>query len=354
MKKAPLFFEVLSTTINILIALLIGSVLLLLKGENPLQVFYYLLIEPFTMGRGWIKVLSKTAPYIFTGLSAALAFRCGIFNIGIEGQMFWGALAAAVAGISFAGLPKLIHLPLALLAAMAAGGIWAGIAGWLKVRLRVHEVLSTIMMNYLASNIVAYLLITYFRAAGPQAKTPNVFPGARLSRFFPPDQLNTGIIIALLIAAGVFVLLRCLPLGWKIDSVGKNMVAARYCGIDSGRTIMTVMVFSGMIAALCGAERVLGAFGYMDLGFSAGYGFDGLAVAVIAANNPAAVLLVSLFFGLLNYGGVTLSMMTRVPPEWVNTLVAIMLILVAARSSLFRTLQRWFRGRKGWIFPQRP
>jgi simple sugar transport system permease protein len=354
MKKKPFFREVLSTLVNILIALLIGSALLLLKGENPLPVFYYLLVEPFTMGMGWIKVLSKTAPYIFTGLSAALAFRCGVFNIGIEGQMFWGALAAAVAGISFAGLPRLIHLPLSLLAAMAAGGVWAAIAGWLRVKYRVHEVLSTIMMNYLASNIVAYLLITYFRAPGPQAKTPNVLPEARLYRFFPPDQLNTGIIIALVITGGVFVLLRYFPLGWKIDSVGKNMVSTRFCGIDSSRIIMVVMFFSGMIAALCGAERVLGAFGYMDLGFSAGYGFDGLAVAVIAANNPAAVILVSLFFGLLNYGGVTLSMMTRVPPEWVNTLVAIMLILVAARSNLFEGLQRWFCRRKRWIFQRHP
>jgi simple sugar transport system permease protein len=353
-KKSSLFLGFLSTLSNIVIALLIGSVLLLLKGENPLQVFYYLLVEPFTLGRGWIKVLSKTAPYVFTGLSAALAFRCGVFNIGIEGQMFWGALAAAVTGISLEGLPGPIHLPLALLAAMAAGGVWALIAGWLKVKLRVHEVLSTIMMNYLAGNIVAWLLITYFRASGPQAKTPNVFPGARLPQFFPPDQLNAGLIIALLIAAGVFLLLRYLPLGWKIDSVGKNMVSTRFSGIDSGRTIMLVMFFSGMIAALCGAERVLGAFGYMDLGFSAGYGFDGLSVAVIAANNPVAVVLVSLFFGLLNYGGVTLSMMTRVPPEWVNTLVAIMLILVAARSSLFRSVQRWFRGRKEWIFRRRP
>jgi simple sugar transport system permease protein len=353
-KNSSLFSEILSTLINIVIALLIGSVLLFLKGENPLQVFYYLLVEPFTLSRGWIKVLSKTAPYIFTGLSAALAFRCGVFNIGIEGQMFWGALAAAVAGISFAGLPRLIYLPLALLAAMAAGGVWAAIAGWLKVRLRVHEVLSTIMMNYLASNIAAWLLITYFRAPGPQAKTPNVFPEARLTQFFPPDQLNGGIILALVITAGVFVLLRYSSLGWKIDSVGKNMISTRFCGIDSNRTIMVVMFFSGMIAALCGAERVLGAFGYMDLGFSAGYGFDGLAVAVIAANNPAAVVLVALFFGLLNYGGVSLSMMTRVPPEWVNTLIAIMLILVAARSSLFERLTRLFRERKRWIFQRHP
>jgi simple sugar transport system permease protein len=354
MKKNGVVFEILTTVINIIIALLIGSVLLLLKGENPLEVFYYLLVEPFTLGKGLIKVLSKTAPYIFTGLSAAMAFRCGLFNIGIEGQMFWGALAAAVVGISFESLPRFIHLPLALLAAMIAGGLWAAIAGWLKVKLRVHEVLSTIMMNYLASNIVAWILISWFRAKGPQAKTPDVFSGARLTRFFPPDQLNTGFVIALVVTCGVFLLLRYFPLGWKIDSVGKNMTATRFSGIDSARIIVLVMFLSGMIAALCGAERVLGAFGYMDLSFSAGYGFDGLSVAVIAANNPAAVVLVSLFFGLLNYGGVTLSMMTRVPPEWVNTLVAIMLILVAARGSLFQGVQRWFQGRRKWIFQRHP
>lgn len=327
-----------SVLFNMALALVIGSFFLLLQGENPFEVFYYLLLEPFTMSSGWIKVLSKATPYLFTGLAAALAFRCGIFNIGIEGQMFLGALAATVVGLSFQGLPFFIHVPLALAAAMAVGGLWALLAGWLKVRFGVHEVLSTIMLNYLATNLGTYLIINWFRSDGPAAKTPNVQDSARLRQFFPAEQLNTGIFVALITVVAVYVLVKYLPLGWKIDSAGKNMLASRYAGIDSKKIIMAVMMLSGMVAALCGAERTLGAYGYMDIGFSANYGSDGLVIAIIAGNNPLAVVLVALFFGLLNYGGVNLNMMTSVPSEWVQSLIAIMLILVAAKNGIFTNL----------------
>jgi simple sugar transport system permease protein len=343
MKKSKFhfLFGIFSVLLNFVIALLIGSVFLLLQGEKPLEVFYYLLLEPLTTGSGWIKVLGKTAPYIFTGLSAAVAFRCGLFNIGIEGQMFLGGLGAAVVGIAFEGMPKIIHLPLAIIVAMVIGGGWSALAGWLKIRFHVHEVLSTIMMNYLATSLGSWLLITFFRADGPQAKTPNFFQSSRFTQYFPPNQLNGGLILAVIVTVLVFILIKYLPLGWKIDSVGKNIIASRYCGINSTRVIMMVMALSGMLAALCGAERVLGAFGYMDLGFSAGYGFEGLSIAVIAANNPSGVMLVSLFFGLLNYGGVNLNMMTHVPAEWINSLIAIMLILVASKNGLFTGLYRF-------------
>lgn len=341
--------NIISVLVNIFLALLIGSVFLIIQGTNPFEVFYYLLIEPLTSSSGWIKVLSKAVPYLFTGLASALAFRCGLFNIGIEGQMFLGALAATVVGLNFQGLPAFIHVPLALLAAMAAGGLWALIAGLLKVKLGVHEVLSTIMLNYLATNLVSYLLINYFRSDGPAAKTPNVAESARLQQFFPPDQLNSGIFLAVITIIIIYIVMKYLPIGWKIDSVGKNMIATKYCGINSSKVILFVMLLSGMIAALCGAERTLGAYGYMDIGFSANYGFDGIVVAIIAGYSPVGIVLVSLFFGLLNYGGVNLNMMTNVPSEWVQSLIAIMLILVAAKNGIFMGIVRNIKkiGKKG-------
>lgn len=326
--------KVLATLANIVLALAIGSVFLLLQGENPLEVFYYLLAEPLLTQGGWLKVLGKAVPYVFTGLASALAFRCGLFNIGIEGQLFWGAFAAAIVGIYLPGLPAFIHLPLALLAAVAAGGLWALLAGWLKTRFNVNEVLSTIMMNYLATNLVSFLLVRFFRADGPQAKTPDVMEGARLAQFAPGSQLNAGLVLAVLAVVLLFVVLHYLPFGWRVDAVGQNPIASRYSGIDSKRMVLLVMLFSGMLAGLCGAERVLGAYGYMDLGFSVDYGFDGLSIAIIAGNHPLGVAVGAFFFGLLNYGAVNLNMMTNVPSEWTQSLVAIMLILVAAQRGL--------------------
>lgn len=326
--------KVATMLMNIVLALCIGSVFLLLQKQNPLQVFYFLFIEPLKTLDGIIIVLGKAVPYAFTGLACAISFRSGLFNIGVEGQMFWGAFAAAAVGLTCKNLPAVIHVPLAITAAMLAGGFWAFIAGWLKVRFKVSEVLSTIMMNYLASNLVSYLLLNFFRGDGPSARTADLLSSARLGQFYPPNQLNSGVFIAIAAVIGMVILLYFLPFGWQIDASGLNPTATKYCGINSGRVILLVMTTSGMLAALCGAERILGAFGYMDLKFSASYGLEGMVIAIIASNNPIAVAVISVLFGLLNYGGLTLNMMTNVPTEWTQCLIAIMLVLAAAQQGL--------------------
>lgn len=333
--------KILSMLLNIFLALCIGSVFLLLQKQNPLEVFYYLLIEPLKTTEGLIIVLGKSVPYVFTGLACAITFRSGLFNIGVEGQMFWGALGAVIVGLTCKGLPPVLHVTLAIVAAMVFGGFWSFIAGWLKVRLKVNEVLSTIMMNYLAANLVSYLLLNYFRGDGPTARTADVLSTARLAQFWTPNQLNSGAFIAIAAVIGMVILLYFLPFGWQIDASGLNPTAAKYCGVNSSRVILLVMAISGMLAGLCGAERILGAFGYMDLKFSASYGLEGMVIAIIASNNPIAVVVISAFFGLLNYGGLTLNMMTSVPTEWTQCLIAIMLVLVAVQQGLkMRTKKR--------------
>jgi ABC-type uncharacterized transport system, permease component len=321
--------------VNLAIALLIGSVFLILQGNNPLVIFYDLFIDPFTKQTGLIKVLGESSPYIFTGLASAIAFRCGIFNIGVEGQLYIGGLAATLIGCYVHGLPTFALILLAIVAAMVAGGLWAFLAGWLKVKLKVHEVISTIMLNYVATNLVSYVIVNFARQPGPSAQTPNVADSARLSQLFPPEHLNTGLFIGIAVVAIMFILFKYLPLGWKIDSSGLNMQATKYSGIDSKKVILLTMFLSGAIAALCGVERTLGAYGYMQVGFSPGYGFDGITVAIIAYNNPIAVLFISILFGLFNTGGVNLNMLTNVPVQWVSMLTAIMLVLVAAQSGIF-------------------
>lgn len=325
---------------SIVIALLIGTVFLLLQGENPLEIYYYLLIQPLTSTTGILKALGRATPLIFTGLAVAVSFKCGLFNIGAEGQLLFGGLCAAVVGHFGAGLPSALLVVLSVLAGVAAGMLYSFIPGLLKVKLNVHEVISTIMLNNIAGSITALIIVHYFRDAGETARTPFVADGARLAQFDPPEHLNVGFIIAVACVIIVYLLLYRTPLGLKIDAVGKNLVAAQYSGISGNKVMMIIMLISGALAGLCGSERILGAYGYMLVNFSPGYGFSGITVAVIGRNNPLGALAAAVLIGIMQTGGTTISMMTDVPYEWVQALVAIIFILVAAQDEMFKSMAK--------------
>lgn len=323
--------------LNILIAMVIGSIFILLQHENPLRVYYYLIVYPFTTVGGLAKVLAKATPLIFTGLAALVCFRCQLFNVGVEGQIYLGALAGSLV-ILFVPVPSaVLLLLLACLTAMLVGGLWAMLAGWLKVRFRVHEVISTIMLNYVATSIMTYAVVDHLkRADGNYSRTENF--GVTFTKLMPPEQLNSGFFIALLAVVVIFLLMSYTPVGWRIDAAGKNLEAARFSGINSKRLILVAMAFSGMLAGLCGIERVAGVYGYLECGFSPGYGYDGMIIAIIGRNNPFGALIAALFFGLLNYGGVAMNMYTHIPTEWVYVLISIMFILVAAQDRIIVSL----------------
>ena len=228
-------------------------------------------------------------------------------------------------------------LLLACLTAMLVGGLWAMLAGWLKVRFRVHEVISTIMLNYVATSIMTYAVVDHLkRADGNYSRTENF--GVTFTKLMPPEQLNSGFFIALLAVVVIFLLMSYTPVGWRIDAAGKNLEAARFSGINSKRLILVAMAISGMLAGLCGIERVAGVYGYLECGFSPGYGYDGMIIAIIGRNNPFGALIAALFFGLLNYGGVAMNMYTHIPTEWVYVLISIMFILVAAQDRIIVSL----------------
>lgn len=319
--------------VSFVLALIAGGVLLLVQGHEVLPVYYYLLIQPFSSPDGVIKVLVKATPLIFAGLSVAIAFKCDVFNIGVEGQLYAGALAAALLGCTVKGLPPLLHVLVCILGAMAVSGVLALIPAWLKVRFNVHEVISTIMMNYIINNVVTLIIVDYFRHSGPTPRTPDVLPSARMTQLAPPSQFNTGFLLAVGLCAMLYALFQRTPLGWRIDAAGKNLRAARYSGINSKRLVMTAMLISGALAGLLGAERVLGGFGYLQVNFSPGYGYDGIAIATIANNNPFGCLLMALLMGLLSHGGTNLNIMTDVPSEWVNVLSALIFVFVVAANA---------------------
>jgi len=332
----------------IIAALFIGAIFLLIQGENPLEIYYYLIINPLTSGLGIIKSLGKATLLIFTGLAVAVSFKCGLFNIGVEGQLLFGGLAAALVGYYGSGLPAVLHVTISILAGMAAGMVYAFIPAILKVKLMVHEVITTIMLNNIATALTAFFIVNYFRNPGQTARTYNVAESAHLLQFAPPEHLNLGFVIAIACVVSLYILLNKTPYGLKLNAIGKNPVAARYSGIHSNQVVIITMLISGALAGLCGSERILGAFGYMQVNFSPGYGFDGITAAVIGKNNPVGACVAAIFIGILQYGGTTINMMTNVPAEFVQVLIAIMFVLVAAQEAIFHALKglRRKRGKK--------
>jgi len=287
-------------------------------------------IYPITEG------LRLATPYIFAGLAVALGFRCGLFNIGAEGQYFIGGLASVYVGYAVKGLPWFIHLPLALAAGMLGGALWASIAGFLKARTGAHEVINTIMLNYIAYRLADYLL----QVGGPMARpgdfrpvSPEILPTARLPQFFPNDlsiRLNTGLLLALLAVWFVYWLLFKTTVGFEIRAVGANPRAARTAGISVARNIVLAMALSGGLAGLAGAHDILGVLHFMPNAFFSGYGFDSIALALLGKSHPVGVLLAALLFGFLRAGAQRMQGVAHVPIDIISILQALIIIFIAA------------------------
>jgi len=280
--------------------------------------------------------LRIATPYIFAGLAVALGFRCGLFNIGAEGQYFIGGLASVFVGYSIKGLPWFIHLPLALVAGMAGGAVWAAIVGFLKAKTGAHEVINTIMLNYVAYRLADYLL----QVGGPMARpgyrpiSPEIQPSAYLPQFFPDNpsiSINVGLFLALAAVAVVYWLLFKTTLGFEIRAVGANPRAARTAGISVARSFVVAMAASGGLAGLAGAHDILGVIHYMPNAFFSGYGFDSIALALLGKSHPVGVLLASLLFGFLRAGAQRMQAPPAfVPIDIISVLQGLIIIFIAA------------------------
>jgi len=284
--------------------------------------------------------LTTATPYIFAGLAVAIGFRCGLFNIGAEGQFFMGALGSAYVGYSIVGLPAYIHLPLAILAGAAAGAIWGAIPGYLKAKFGAHEVVNTIMMNWIAFRLSDWLLKGPMKAGGFRPVTPNIEVTAELPRFFPePLRFNWGFILALVVAYLVYWFLFKTTLGFEIRAVGANPDAAKYAGMSITRNIVFVMTLSGGLAGMAGAAQVLGTDHWVGQGFSAGYGFDAIALALLGKSHPLGVVLAALLFGILRGGATSMQSLAGVPVDIISIIQGLVIIFVAA-PGIIRWLYR--------------
>jgi simple sugar transport system permease protein len=284
--------------------------------------------------------LVASTPYIFAGLAVALGFRCGLFNIGAEGQFFIGALCSAWVGYTFTGIPWFIHLPLALLAGALGGALWGAIPGYLKAATGGHEVVNTIMMNWISFRLSDWLLNGPMKAPGYRPITPQIEATAALPRLFPaPLRFHVGFFLALAVAALVYWLLFKTTLGFEIRAVGANPDAARYAGMSITRNFVLAMTLSGALAGLAGASQVLGTDHWVGQGFSAGYGFDAIALALLGKSHPVGVVLAALLFGTLRSGATRMQSLAGIPIDIISIIQGLVIIFVAA-PAIIRWLYR--------------
>jgi general nucleoside transport system permease protein len=287
------------------------------------------------------ETIVAATPLIFTGLAVSLAFRAGMFNIGAEGQLFVGGIVAGYVGFAW-DLPVFIHLPLAIIAGFVGGALWGFVPGFLKAKTGAHEVITTIMMNYIAINLALYFLSTaVFRRPGrtdPISK--EVLSSARLPHLAGANlRLHAGIILALLVTWGVWWLLLRSTVGFKLRAVGSNPDAARTAGIDVSRMYILAMVLAGGLAGLGGANQVLGVQYSLAPGFSANLGFDAITLALLGRANPWGVVAAAFLFGMLRAGAVQMQAATGTPVDMVVIIQSLIIIFVAA-PALVRAIYR--------------
>lgn len=333
----------------VLAAFAVGALVVLAIGDDPVETYKLLIGSALSWPDGVGYTLFYATPLVFTGLAVAVAFRCGLLNIGAEGQLYIAAFATAWVGITFANWSAWLLVPLACLTAVLSGAAWGAIPGWLKARFGSHEVINTIMLNFIALALVSYFTQNFYKAPGDAImQTVPIGEGAhvaRLGRFVPnfPERipLNLAFLLALAACVAVYFLLWRTKWGYEIRATGSNPSAAEYGGINTRRQVVLAMAISGGLAGMVAISEVLGyRYRYYD-GFSVGYGFTGIAVALLGRNHPAGVLLAALLFGALTRGGLFVDIFTeRVSKDLVQVLQAVIILFVAVSS---------YRGRRSEV-----
>lgn len=314
----------------VLLAMIIGAILLFISGASPVRAYSALLSGAFGDAEGLQRTLEKATPLIFSGLAVAFAFKAGLFNIGAQGQLVLGALAAAVVGFGIEGLPAVIHVPLAILVGCVAGALYGAIPGALRTYTGAHEVITTIMLNYIALNLTDYLADGPFKDTSPGnivARTPRVLDSAVIGTLGP---VPIGFLLAIIVAAVTWWVLWKTTLGYEIRTVGLNPNAAKYAGMKVARTVILTMVLSGLLAGFGGAIETQGVVGRFQPGFNAGLGFDGITIALLGKTSPIGVIPAAILVGAMRAGSSQMQFQAGVATEIIDVIQAIILFFVAA------------------------
>jgi simple sugar transport system permease protein len=347
--------EILSPLIAVIAAFIVGGIIVAIIGDNPFATFSLLIGNSFGSLRDVGYMLFYATPLIFTGLAVAVAFRCGLLNIGAEGQLYVAAFATAWVGIKFGGtvvdvfgknvdyswmsLPAILLVPLCMLTAVVAGGIWGAIPGILKAKFGSHEVINTIMLNFIAIALVSYFTQYYFKKPGDAImQTVPIGEAAhipRISQFIPgmPEfvPLSVAFLLAITMCVLVYIFLWKTKWGYELRAVGENASAAEYGGISPRKQIVIAMTISGALAGMVAVGEVLGNRYLYYHDFSGEVGFLGIAVALLGRNHPLGVFLAAIFFAILQRGGIFVDAFTEyVSKDLVEVLQAIVILFVAS------------------------
>ena len=345
--------ELVFPMVAVLAAFVVGGIFVLIIGDSPIETYRLLIGSALWWPDGIGYTLFYATPLIFTGLAVAVAFRAGLLNIGAEGQLSVAAFATAWVGITFARLPPALLIPLCMLAAIGAGAVWGAVPGILKARFGSHEVINTIMMNFIAVALASYFTQYHYRTPGdPIMETAPIGANAHIARLgalipgFPERiPLNIAFLLALVSCVLVYVFLWRTKWGYELRATGSNPSAAEYGGISVRRQIVVAMAISGGLAGCVGINEVLGYRHLYYDGFSDNYGFTGIAVALLGRNHPAGVLVAALLFAVLTRGGIPVDAFTRhVTKDIVQILQATIILFVAAEA-FFRSAA----GKLGWL-----
>jgi simple sugar transport system permease protein len=314
----------------IILAMLIGAIILAVSGANPLQAYEALFQGSFGNMAAIGRTLEKATPLVLSGLAISFAFQAGLFNIGAQGQLLLGAIIAAAIGFGVEGLPAYIHAPLALLGGAAAGALYAAIPGILKTSAGAHEVITTIMLNYIAINITDYLADGPWKDTSPGnvvARTPKILETAVIPSV---GDIPVGFLIAVLLAIVTWWVLWKTTIGFEIRTVGLNPSAAKYAGIKVARTVVMTMVLSGILAGIGGAIETQGVVGRYQPGFNVGLGFDGITIAMLGKLHPIGVIPAAILVGAMEAGSSQMQFSADVAKEIIDVIQALILFFVAA------------------------
>lgn len=338
------------SAVAVLLALVIGAILIAASGYSVIDAYANLFDGAFGSIYNLANTLMMATPLLFTGLSVAVAFQCGLFNVGAEGQLYIGGLASAVVVLVLGpAVPGVVRVLLALVAGALAGAVLAAGPGYMKARLGAHEVITTIMLNYVGVFLTTFLVKTYLKEPGPVDQTPLLPVGARLPELIPGTRVSWGIVLGVASVMAVDYILRRTSVGYEIQAVGRNAAAAEYAGVNVPGRIVLAMVMSGAIAGLAGSSVVMGTLYRFITNFSPGYGFTGIAVAVLARNKPWGVLPAALLFGMLQSGGMSMQLFARIPSDLMTLVQGIVILFVAAPAlaSMFLARSRAGAGTGG-------
>ena len=318
----------------IFLALVISALLMVMLGLNAGLAFSSMFRGAFGSLHGISQTLLRATPLLFTGFAVAIAFRAGLFNIGAEGQLYWGALACALVALTVEGLPAVIAVGLPLLAAGGAGFIWGTVPGILKAKTGAHEVITSIMLNSIAIFATTHITSRYFKAPGAVDQTERIASSAVMPQIVPGTGLTAGILLGVAVAGLVAWFFGRTALGYDFQAVGKNADAAEYGGVSSQKIQVLAMGFGGIMAGISGGIVVLSLLNRFVANFSPGYGFTGIAVAVLGRGNPWGVVLAALLFGALDSGGMSMQLFARIPSDLTIVVQGLVILLVAAPAAL--------------------